>query len=34
MPTSTDALYAAHISALDDLKNAAPGSLRERDIPW
>ena len=32
--TATDEIYEQHVAAFDRLKAAAPGSLREVDIPW
>ena len=32
--TATDEIYDAHLAAFERLKSAAPGSLREIDLPW
>jgi hypothetical protein len=32
--TATDEIYEQHVAAFERLKVAAPGSLREVDIPW
>ena len=32
--TATDTIYEAHVSAFEKMKTLAPGTLREKDIPW